>query len=101
MRACFRPREAHRVRATYAFTIGEEVFHFRVAGGEAQAAQGPAPSPDLAVHTRPETFLELLSGGLSPKRALASKRVRLDGDPAELERALAMFRFPADEASTA
>jgi DNA-binding HxlR family transcriptional regulator/putative sterol carrier protein len=99
MRATFRPAMAAGVDAEYEFRIGEEVFHFRVANGGAEAGQGPASAPRMVLEADPETFLALLSGQVTPKQAIRDDGAKLDGSRSELQRALRMFRFPADESS--
>ena len=99
MRATFRPSVAGSAERTYEFHVGDEVFSFGIAGGTAEARQGPADSPDLTLEADPSTFLALLGGQLAPGDALAAGKARIDGSRRELERMLRMFRFPADEDS--
>jgi DNA-binding HxlR family transcriptional regulator len=99
MRATFRPQLAAGVEASYEFRVDDEVFHFAIAAGEAQPQQGRAASPALRLDTDAETFLALLSGQLTADHALKRGVARLDGPRRELERALRIFRFPADDAS--
>lgn len=99
MRATFRPRRAARDDARYEFRIGAETFHFHIANGEARASQGPASSPTLILRADAETFLALLSGQLDSEQALSRGAARLAGPRRELDRALRVFRFPADHDS--
>jgi hypothetical protein len=57
---------------TYEFSIDGEAFHLRVAGGEVEVSQGPAPDPDLVVEGDTGTLLAVASGRMSPEEAVRS-----------------------------
>ncbi len=100
MRATFRPGLAAGVGADYEFRVDGETFAFHVGGGEASPSGGPAVAPDLVLETDAPTLLALLGGALTPGRALDGGRAKLVvGARRDLARVLAMFAFPADEAS--
>ncbi len=92
MKALLRPERAVGFNETCEFRIEDEIFHASVAGGDVQAAQGPAHQPDLVVRTDTDTFLAVLSATLSPGRAVAEGRAELMvGDVSLLERYLYIF----------
>jgi DNA-binding HxlR family transcriptional regulator/putative sterol carrier protein len=94
IRATFRPELAAELRETYEFRIDGNAFNARVDRGRARTSEGPADDPDLVVTTDLDSFLGLLSQQLSPNEAVASARVRLEGDESALERFVELFAWP-------
>lgn len=86
------PPQVHDV---YEFHVGEEVITVAVDGGQVQARQGGAESPDLVVHADPHTFVELGRGAMSPAEASESGKLSFEGDQAAAQRCAAIFA-PAD-----
>jgi DNA-binding HxlR family transcriptional regulator len=85
-------REAARgVSETYELRIDERPFHVRVEDGELRVVDGPAESATLTISTDTDTFLEAVSDGEALERALSDGRVAVEGEPAALERCLAIF----------
>ncbi len=72
----------------YGFRIDGEVFHLRVGDGKVEVRQGAAPDPDLVVLGETETFLAVTSGRLSPKEAVESGALRIEGVAEESQDAL-------------
>ena len=76
----------------YEFSIGEERFWLRVAGGASQLRDGAAPlPPDLRVSTDLRTFLGVATGALDP----AAPNLALEGDRRRARALFAAFRLPA------
>ncbi len=72
----------------YEYRIDGEVFHLRVGDGKMETRQGAAPDPDLVVMGEPGTFLAVTSGRLSPKEAVESGALRVEGGTEESRDAL-------------
>jgi DNA-binding HxlR family transcriptional regulator len=101
LQAAFRPEAAREVDETYEFQLENEVFHVRVAGGAAEARQGPAVDPDLVVSCGLQTFLEVWTGLVPVDDALAENRLRIEGGRAALRRCLRLFRLSTPEPAAA
>ncbi|SCL71493.1 transcriptional regulator, HxlR family [Micromonospora citrea] len=77
------------VDEVYEFDIEGEVFHVRVADGEARTVQGTAGADaTLRVATDARTFFDLGSGAIEPVEAVVSGAVSVTGPPAALPRCL-------------
>jgi DNA-binding HxlR family transcriptional regulator len=97
IRATFDPEQARGLRQTTEFRIADEVFFVRVDGGEVEARQGPAERPDLVVETDVDTSIDLMLRRLSPADALATGRVRIEGDEDDFVRCIDLLAWvPAD-----
>jgi DNA-binding HxlR family transcriptional regulator len=97
LRAGFRPRAARGLRATYELRVGDVVVHARVAPGRLDAGEGPADGPDLVLESD-ATLTRVMAGELTIDEALASGRLRAEGDRGLLERFAEVFVLPAPAA---
>jgi DNA-binding HxlR family transcriptional regulator/putative sterol carrier protein len=100
IRATFRPQAAAELRECYEFRIDGAPFHARVDRGRARTSQGHADDPDVIATTDLDSFIGLLSQQLSADEAVASGRVRLEGDKDALQRFVEIFAW-ASLATTA
>jgi DNA-binding HxlR family transcriptional regulator/putative sterol carrier protein len=100
MRAAFQPRAAAGVSETYLFRIGGQEFEVRVEDGRCATRQGASGAPDAMLTLDVGSLNALLWGELAPGEALASGRVRVEGDPRALERFVGMFRLGQAAASS-
>ena len=91
MQSILKPEATGGIEESYEFHIDDEVFHVRVADGEAQARQGPVASPNLVVNSDTRTFLALAAGWLEPAEAVASGEIRAEGDPGARTRCMEML----------
>jgi DNA-binding HxlR family transcriptional regulator len=73
---------------------GEIVVHAMVEDGALKASAGALPTPDLVIEPQGPAILDLLNGGLSAGEALASGKVRIEGDPAHLDLFSRLFHIP-------
>jgi DNA-binding HxlR family transcriptional regulator len=89
--ALFNADAARGLTETYVIRVDDCAFTVRLEDGHMQAAMGAAEAPDLDAAMDMETFHALATGGLEPEDALATGRVRLDGDPATLARCFTVF----------
>jgi DNA-binding HxlR family transcriptional regulator len=71
-------------------TSETDVSHFRIEDGKFQIVQGPAHDPDLALAGAPRDFIDLFTGRLPPKKAIANG-IALNGDLATLQTVLEIF----------
>jgi DNA-binding HxlR family transcriptional regulator len=93
IRATFRPESAGDLARRYQFEIGGEPFFVEIAAGEVTACEGTLPDPDLTIETDVETSIELMTRRLAPADALRRGRVRIEGDPQELERCIDLLAW--------
>ena len=97
IRATFRPELAVDLDESYEFRIADEVFHVVIDGGRLTSGQGAATHPDVVASTDLETFIALLAQRLEPADALATRAVKIEGDPAALSRFVDIFAWPIAE----
>jgi hypothetical protein len=86
----------HRTAPAGPFTVqwefeDAEPWHVRVDNGSTAAAAGRAAHVDVEVRCRYEDWVEVASGRLDPRRALATRRVRPHGSPRALWAARSLF----------
>ncbi|NBH10854.1 winged helix-turn-helix transcriptional regulator, partial [Amycolatopsis sp. SID8362] len=63
---------------------GDMVVHAMVDDGALKASAGALPAADLVIEPQGPALLDLLNGSLSAPDAIASGKVRVEGDPAHL-----------------
>jgi hypothetical protein len=68
-----------------------EPWHLRLDNGSTAAAPGRAPSPDVELQLAFQDWVDVVAGRLDPKRALATRRLKLKGSPRALWRARGVF----------
>jgi DNA-binding HxlR family transcriptional regulator/putative sterol carrier protein len=92
IRAAFRGELSKGLHETYEFRIGNlGVFEVRVEDARAFTAERQARQPDATFSMDVQTLNALLFQVLSPKDALATGRVQVQGDRGALERFIKMF----------
>jgi DNA-binding HxlR family transcriptional regulator len=74
------------VDESYEFRVGAEVFHLRVADGQARAGRGTVTDPAIVVTTDADTFIRIGAQLLSPFEAAVTGRLSIEGDGAAVER---------------
>src|SRR4051795_9287125 len=89
--ALFYPERARGLTETYVVRIDDDAFTVRLLDGCLRVDPGVVAEPDLEIETGMATFFELASGDLPPRDALDRGVVRIDGDPAALERFFGVF----------
>jgi DNA-binding HxlR family transcriptional regulator len=89
--AAFNPRSAGDQRLVCEMRTSEnDVSHFRIEDGQFKIFQGPATDPDLTLSGAPHDFIELFTGQVGPRAAIANG-MTLDGDLKTLERVVELF----------
>ena len=68
-----------------------EPWHLRLGNGSTAAAAGRAPAPDVELRIGFDDWVDVIAGRLDPKRAVATRRLRLKGSPRALWRARGVF----------
>src|SRR4051795_1010146 len=68
-----------------------EPWHLRLDNGSTAAAPGRAPAPDVELRIGFDDWVDVIAGRLDPKRAVATRRLRLKGSPRALWRARGVF----------
>lgn len=94
----FQPGAAPGIRMrVHVATTGPEPGNWlvAVADGVCRVMMGSIPEPDARLYTDSEIGHSILSGRLSVNEAVASRLLDYDGDPAELRRFGACFKFGA------
>jgi DNA-binding HxlR family transcriptional regulator len=66
----FRPDQAPKMTRSYQLELDDETFHVCVKHGALIASQGPAPDPDVTIHTSALDLLDLLGGHRTVRQAL-------------------------------
>lgn len=82
---------ARGVRETYQFDVEGDVFHLRVEDGEVISGTGAVDAPHLVISTSPYTMTAIAAGEQSVLEAVTDGGLRVEGSPAALEHALAIF----------
>jgi ribonucleotide reductase beta subunit family protein with ferritin-like domain len=68
-----------------------EPWHLRLDNGSTAAAPGRAPDVDVELRVGFDDWVDVVAGRLDPKRAVATRRLRLKGSPRALWRARGVF----------
>ncbi len=68
--------------ATYEFRIDDDVLELRVQDGRIRPRYGPAADPAAVITTDTSTLGETIFGDLKVARAVAKKRITIEGDAA-------------------
>ena len=86
------PRTAPDVPMTLQWEFPDaEPWHLRLDNGSTAAAPGRAPDPDVELRVAFDDWVDLTAGRLDPKKAVATRRLRLKGSPRALWRARGVF----------
>jgi DNA-binding HxlR family transcriptional regulator len=80
---------------TWELRLTDGSFTARAKGRAFTVAAGAPVDPDLVITTRDEVLHGLLAGRISPKEALGSGAMSLEGDATALPLMLELCRFPA------
>jgi hypothetical protein len=68
-----------------------EPWHLRLDNGSTAAAPGRVPEPDVELRVAFDDWVDVIAGRLDPKRAVATRRLRLKGSPRALWLARGVF----------
>jgi DNA-binding HxlR family transcriptional regulator len=98
LQATFRPEAARGLRVSYQLQFGDLVVHAHVDDGELDAAPGALGVPDLVIETE-AAIRALMAGEISPREAVESGSVRIEGDIVLLERFVEVFHIPPGPAA--
>jgi DNA-binding HxlR family transcriptional regulator/putative sterol carrier protein len=93
LRATFHADAAAGLRAVYELRLGELTLHAAVGDGAVVTRSGPAEAPDAVLELAPADLEPLLAGALDPAEAVATGRLRAQGDPALVARFAEVFRI--------
>ncbi len=94
IKAFFNPQQAQDIDATYELHLDDEILQIQIRNGTLHIQQGPAFEPDAVFYTSVQPYLGMFSGQLPPEQAIAAGLIRIEGDPAELERFLSLSHVP-------
>lgn len=94
MRAVLDREDYGDLRGTFAFHVGDELFHVTLTDADARVAQGVPHAPTLLAVTDPMTFLALADRRLTPARAVREGNLQVTGDRRLLDRLLKSFHLP-------
>ena len=90
----FRPELAEGINETYELRVGNEILQVQIRAGEIDVRQGPTWQADAVFRTDILTYLALLQRHVQPNEALSRGLVRVEGDPAALDRFLDICGLP-------
>ena len=86
------PRTAPDVPMTLQWEFPDaEPWHLRLDNGSTAAAPGRAPAPDVELRVAFDDWVDLTAGRLDPKKAVATRRLKVKGSPRALWRARGVF----------
>ena len=86
------PRTAPDVPMTLQWEFSDaEPWHLRLDNGSTAAAPGRAPAPDVELRLAFDDWVDLTAGRLDPKKAVATRRLKVKGSPRALWRARGVF----------
>jgi len=92
MRRAVDPRTAPQGPMTLQWEFPDaEPWHLRLDNGSTRVAAGRVPDADVELQARFEDWVDVVAGRLDPKRAVATRRLRLKGSPRALWRARGVF----------
>jgi DNA-binding HxlR family transcriptional regulator len=97
LHASFNPTADPALDERYAFLIDDRIFEVDVAKGRCAIREGAAASGDVTFRTDATTLFALRRRELTPKQAVASGRVQVDGDPRALERFVNVFAWSKEQ----
>jgi DNA-binding HxlR family transcriptional regulator len=97
LKTFFRPEQAQGVNETYELHVGNEVLQVQITAGELHVRQGEALKADAVFHTDIVSYLALLQRRLQPDEAIARGFIRIQGDPAALNRFLDLCGLPGSD----
>jgi ribonucleotide reductase beta subunit family protein with ferritin-like domain len=86
------PRSAPEAPMTLQWEFPDaEPWHLRLDNGSTAAAPGRAPDHDVELNIGFDDWVDVIAGRLDPKKAVATRRLRLKGSPRALWRARGIF----------
>jgi Ribonucleotide reductase, small chain/SCP-2 sterol transfer family len=86
------PRSAPDVPMTLQWEFPDaEPWHLRLDNGSTAAVPGRAPAPDVELRVGFDDWVDVIAGRLDPKKAVATRRLKLKGSPRALWRARGVF----------
>jgi DNA-binding HxlR family transcriptional regulator len=88
LKAFFRDEEAAGVTRAYELRLPEAALSLAVADGALEVALGTTPAPDLVLAADDDVLVGVLAGQLEPAALTV-----VEGEPAEVSRFVALFRF--------
>jgi DNA-binding HxlR family transcriptional regulator/putative sterol carrier protein len=97
LHASFNPTADPALDERYAFLIDDRIFEVDVAKGRCAIREGGVASPDVTFWTDAATLFALRRRELTPKQAIASGKVQVDGDPKALERFVSAFAWSKEQ----
>ncbi|OXM59396.1 winged helix-turn-helix transcriptional regulator [Amycolatopsis vastitatis] len=91
----FQEDAAKGVNVTYVLRHSDSlIVHAMVDDGALKVSTGDHPAADLVIEPRGPELIDLVNGDLTAAEAMASGRVRIDGEFAHLELFTKLFRIP-------
>lgn len=94
LKTFFRPELAQGIRETYELHVGNEVLQVQINEGKIDVRQGESLKPDVVLWTNIALYLGLLQRQVQPEEAVAKGLIRVEGDPAALNRFLDLCGLP-------
>lgn len=95
LRATFRPEAVTRPTEDYELRVDGQPFTVRIDRGEVRTSQGVAADPDVTMTMDLDTLIGLLRHRVTPRAAVRSGKVRVEGDQTGLPRFVDLFGWRA------
>jgi DNA-binding HxlR family transcriptional regulator/putative sterol carrier protein len=88
------PELSAELDETYELHVADECFHVNATHGTVTVRSGPAPvAADLVAQCNLATFVELVTGAITPARAAREGRASFSGSPALATRAFRVLNY--------
>jgi DNA-binding HxlR family transcriptional regulator len=101
LRGAFRPQQGRGPQRLYELRVEGKPLRVLVENGKVSAPSPSTAEPDVVIDTAPEVMSQLLTGALLLDDAIEDGRISVEGDRADANRFVEMFRFPTAEGATA
>ncbi|WP_250562848.1 winged helix-turn-helix transcriptional regulator [Sphaerisporangium fuscum] len=93
-RTTYQPEAAQGLTAGYEVRMGDFTFNLQITDGVLAVGIGPHPAPDLVIERLTgHPIRELMTGDKTPDELLRDGGIRVEGDPALLNRFAEIFRL--------
>jgi len=101
LHASYNPAVMPALKERYGFRVDDRIFEVDVADGRCAVREGGVSAPDATFTSDAVTLFALRRRELTPKQAVASGKVKVEGDPKALERFVNVFGWSREQLARA